>query len=62
MNGDNSAELDELGKLLADVQRTIKENKLFIHNLKEEATEADETEDVESDNRTTSEEDRFEEL
>ncbi len=61
MNGDNSAELDELGKLLADVQRTIKENKLFIRNLKEEATDSDEAEE-ESVGGTVSEEDGFEEL
>ena len=40
---------DELEKLLADVQRTIRENDQFIRHLKEEAAGADETEAEESD-------------
>ncbi len=42
---------DELEKLLADVQRTIRENDLFIRSLKKEAAdstavESDEEDDV----------------
>lgn len=33
---------DDLDKLLAEVQRTIRENDRFIRNLKDEADEGDE--------------------
>ncbi len=57
-----TAERDELEKLLADVQRTIRENKLFIRNLKEEAADSEATAEVETAGGTLSEEDGFEEL
>lgn len=37
-------EQDELEKLLADVQRTIRENDKFIQHLKEESVESDQGE------------------
>jgi hypothetical protein len=41
MTGGDNKEPDELEKLLADVQRTIRENDLFIRHLKEEAAGSD---------------------
>ncbi len=41
-NSENGS--DELDKLLAEVQRTIRENSQFIRNLKEEAAASDEAE------------------
>jgi hypothetical protein len=37
-------EQDELEKLLADVQRTIRDNDKFIQHLKEESVESDQGE------------------
>lgn len=45
--GDNNP--DDLDKLLADVQRTIRENDLFIRNLKEEADVSGREDDLEND-------------
>lgn len=56
-------ESDEVEKLLADVQRTIRENDQFIRHLKEEAagSEGEEPEE-EPDNDTGSDEGAYEEL
>lgn len=54
-------ELDALDKLLADVQRTIRENDLFIRHLKEESVDADGTEE-ESDSDVTTDDGVYEEL
>jgi len=40
---------DELEKLLADVQRTIRENDQFIRHLKEEAAVVDESDEEPDD-------------
>ena len=56
-------EPNELDKLLADVQRTIRENALFISSLKKEAVESDEAaseEESESDGTAGAED--YEEL
>ncbi len=59
--GDN--ESDELEKLLADVQRTIRENDQFIRHLREEAVGSDETEAEEEPDNTVDEDDGgYEEL
>jgi hypothetical protein len=54
-------ELDELDKLMADVQRTIRENDLFIRHLKEESFDTDRTEE-ESDRDVTTDDGVYEEL
>jgi hypothetical protein len=54
-------ELDELDKLLADVQRTIRENDLFIRHLKEESVDTDMTEE-EPDRDVTTDDGVYEEL
>ena len=53
-------EAGDLEKLLADVQRTIRDNKQFIRCLKEEAVSSDEVDDVH--NESGSAEDEYEEL
>jgi hypothetical protein len=53
----------ELEKLLADVQRTIRENDQFIRHLKEEAVGADEAEaEEESDNDGAADDGDYQEL
>lgn len=52
------AEPDDLDKLLADVRKTITDNKLFLEKLVDEADEDDSGDEAES---VTAEED-FEEL
>ncbi len=53
----------ELEKLLADVQRTIRENDQFIRHLKEEAVGADEAEaEEESDGDDDTDDRGYEEL
>ena len=56
----------ELEKLLADVQRTIRENDQFIRHLKEEAVGAAEAEAEaeaeEADNNDATDYEKFEEL
>ncbi len=60
---DKDKDQDELGKLLADVKRTIRENDLFIRHLKEEASGSDETEtEEESDNDVGMDDGGYEEL
>ena len=51
---------DELEKLLADVQRTIRENDQFIRHLKEEADGIEVEEVAESD--VAADDDGYEEL
>jgi hypothetical protein len=46
--GNYDADADELEKLLADVQRTIRENDQFVRRLKEEATVVDDDTEEES--------------
>jgi hypothetical protein len=54
---------NELEKLLADVQRTIRENDQFIRFLKEETVDSDAAvETEEADNNQGSEEEEYEEL
>lgn len=54
----------ELEKLLADVQRTIRENYQFIRHLKEEAAGADgpEAEEESADNDAGADDEGYEEL
>jgi len=52
------AEPDDLDKLLADVRKTISDNKLFLEKLVDEAVEDDSEDETEA---VTAEED-FEEL
>jgi len=54
----------ELEKLLADVQRTIRENDQFIRNLKEEAVGSDGTkaEEESADNDADADDEGYEEL
>jgi len=54
-------ESGELDALLADIQRTIRENKRFISNLKAEAVDSDETLDESGGDAVVAEED-YEEL
>jgi hypothetical protein len=55
--------LNELDKLLADVQRTIRENDLFVRLLKEEAVDSDAAvSDEETDGDAASDDDDYEEL
>lgn len=54
-------ETDELEKLLADVQRTIRENDQFIRHLKEESDAVDGTEE-DSDSDVTPDDGGYEEL
>ena len=58
-----NTESDELGKLLADVQRTIRENEQFIRHLKEEAADSngEEAEEEQNDDAEAVDE-GFEEL
>lgn len=54
---------DELEKLLADVQRTIRENDQFIRHMKEEVVGSDVTEEEEAPDSDVGENDEgFEEL
>lgn len=55
-------ESDELEKLLADVQRTIKDNDQFIRHLKEEAADSREIEEEVSGNEGDDDPGDFEEL
>ena len=55
-------ESDELEKLLADVQRTIKENDQFIRHLKEEAADSKESEEEVAGNKCDEDQADFEEL
>ena len=55
-------ESDELEKLLADVQRTIKDNDQFIRHLKEEAADSREIEQEVSGNESDDDPGDFEEL
>ena len=54
----------EMEKLLADVQRTIRENDQFIRNLKEEAAGSDgaEAEEESADNDAGADDEGYEEL
>jgi len=53
----------ELEKLLADVQRTIRENVQFIRRLKDEAVDSDAEEaEEESDNDAAADDGGYEEL
>ena len=54
----------ELEKLLADVQRTIRENYQFIRHLKEEAvgTDGAEAEEESADNDAGTDDEGYEEL
>ncbi len=54
-------ESDELEKLLADVQRTIRDNDQFIRHLKEEAADQDGSEE-EPDNDLVPDDGGYEEL
>ncbi|HIJ82324.1 MAG TPA: hypothetical protein HPP76_11525 [Desulfuromonadales bacterium] len=54
---------NELEKLLADVQRTIRENALFISSLKKEAADSAAAEsDEEADDSSGADSDEYEEL
>jgi CRISPR/Cas system-associated endoribonuclease Cas2 len=54
---------NELEKLLADVQRTIRENEQFIRFLKEETVDSDSAVGTETvDNNENIDEDEYEEL
>jgi hypothetical protein len=56
-------ETNELEKLLADVQRTIRENEQFIRFLKEEAVGSDTADaEEETDINADADEDEYEEL
>ncbi|MFZ4855272.1 MAG: hypothetical protein ACOYL3_02650 [Desulfuromonadaceae bacterium] len=56
-------ESNELEKLLADVQRTIRENEKFIRSLKNEAVESEEADiDEESNGDGTAVDGVYEEL
>jgi len=55
-------EPNELEKLLADVQRTIRENDLFIRSLKKEAVEFATAEGAEETDDGTDDVDEYEEL
>jgi hypothetical protein len=56
-------ETNELEKLLADVQRTIRENEQFIRFLKEEAVDSDTADAAEeAENNADADEDEYEEL
>jgi hypothetical protein len=56
-------EMNELEKLLEDVQRTIRENDQFIRFLKEEAVDSDTAVGAEeTDNNADADEDEYEEL
>ena len=56
-------ETNELEKLLADVQRTIRENEQFIRFLKEEAVDSDTADAAEeADINADADEDEYEEL
>ncbi|MDD2898674.1 MAG: hypothetical protein PHI31_08150 [Desulfuromonadaceae bacterium] len=56
----NDKEHNDLERLLADVQRTIRENDQFIRHLKEESSESDHP--AESEEEPESESDEYEEL
>lgn len=54
---------NELDKLLAEVQRTIRENDLFVRLLKEEAVDSDAVDsDEKTDGDVAADDDGFEEL
>lgn len=54
---------NELDKLLADVQRTIRENDLFVRLLKEEAVDSDAADcNEETDRDAAADDDGYEEL
>jgi hypothetical protein len=55
--------LNELDKLLADVQRTIRENDLFVRLLKDEAVDSEATDsEVDTDGDAAADDEGYEEL